>query len=323
MEIIAKEDNRSFRTAAVFLIGTGIWVASLALVQGNKNSAFLGSSFTVISVIAFVAITKNNFFVAKLIWAYVTPTLILISCFIFPTESSGNIVTYGDALIGGGAYVYYSFSEKENKQAYWAILLFTLALCVYDRIIYANAVHVGDYSIYTQNYIQLKVNNLLHFFSIVYLVHIVRKNKYSIQSQLANQISRLRKFTEQLIVISKDEALYGTLLEESLHEISKYTSRFADVSRVSVWSYDQDKHVIRYVAGYNSNPQESFSALELPLDTFPTYTQHLLEEKIIKANDAVNDHKTNELKEYLEANKILSMMDCPVFVDGKFIGILC
>lgn len=323
MEIITKEDNRSFRTTAVFLICTGIWVASLALVQGNKNSVFLGSSFTSISIVAFVAILRHEFLVAKLIWAYLTPILILISCFIFPSSSSGNIITYGDALIGGVAFVYYSFSEKENKPAYWALLLFALAICVYDKLIYANATQVEDYAIYINNYTQLKVNNMLHFLSIVYLVHIVRKNKFSIQKQLADQINRLRKFTEQLIFISKDEALYSTLLEESLHEISKYTSRFADVSRVSVWNYDQDKHVIRYVSGYNSNPQENFSALELPLDAFPTYTQHLLEEKIIKANDAVHDHKTNELKEYLEANKILSMMDCPFFVDGKFAGILC
>src|SRR6478609_8733872 len=231
MGIITKEDNKSFRTAAVFLICTGIWVASLAFVQGNKNSIFLGTSFTTLSVIAFVAILKNQVLYAKLIWAYITPILILIACFITPSYNSGNIITYSDAIIGGGAYVYYSFSENENKYAYWALLLFTLVLCVYDKIIYALAIHQEDYAIYTQNYTQLKVNNLLHFFSLVYLVHIVRKNKFSIQKQLSNQITRLKKFTEQLIDISKDESICSSLQEESMHEISKYTSQFANVSR--------------------------------------------------------------------------------------------
>jgi transcriptional regulator with GAF, ATPase, and Fis domain len=159
---------------------------------------------------------------------------------------------------------------------------------------------------------------------MVYLVTVIRRNRQLIEDKLQEQIRKLQNFTSSLISTSKNKLISSGNLKEALEEILRSTAQVVDVSRISVWEFDETDFSIRLVVGYNSLDNSYFYDGYLRSESYPVYFQSLLSEKIINANDAVNDPKTKEFTEsYLIPLGIKSMMDSPFFIDGKFKGILC
>lgn len=120
-------------------------------------------------------------------------------------------------------------------------------------------------------------------------------------------------------------AILGTgLLDEALAEVCRIASAAMEVTRANIWEFGEGQSSITSIANYDSR----FPAL-LPNSTLyryqiPKYFRLFETEEIIPTRDALNDPNTEELKTgYLDVHGIRSLMDVPIRISGKMIGVVC
>jgi two-component sensor histidine kinase len=110
----------------------------------------------------------------------------------------------------------------------------------------------------------------------------------------------------------------------AIHEILITAARALQVDRVNAWIYDENLTEIRCIGNYEARQKTEKIQAPLPKIAFPNYFSLFETTKIIVTNDALNDLKIDELKEmYLEPNNIGALMDIPIRIEGKMIGVLC
>jgi transcriptional regulator with GAF, ATPase, and Fis domain len=94
-------------------------------------------------------------------------------------------------------------------------------------------------------------------------------------------------------------------------------------SRVSVWFFSSDGKSIEAKKVYQNG---GFSPVDITLkeEDYPSYFDALRNKQYIVANDAQKDADTQEFTDtYLKPWSIFSMLDCPIVVDQKVIGVIC
>lgn len=104
--------------------------------------------------------------------------------------------------------------------------------------------------------------------------------------------------------------------------ITKIAANAIQVARVSIWLLDSEKSSISCEMLYTAQGYESGSLLFKK--DFPTYFEAILKEDPIVANDAETHPATYEFKDvYLKPLKVRSMLDVPIRLRGKTIGVVC
>lgn len=326
MKIIKNENRKAMVSSAIFLIVLGLAMFFMGYTMQNDATAFMGISFSVLSLVCLLFIYNQHILTAKIIWGVCTPFLIFISPCLFSLSNPTTIFSYSFLYVGGFLYMAYSFHEEQEKLYMWISTgLFFIGILFYDRIIINRNFSQSEYAIlFNDNYVHFKVAQVIHFVSIVYLIVLVHRHKIKIEHQLSEQIRKFQVFTSNLIFTSKNKIIHSGNLKLALEEILKHTAEVMDVSRIGVWEIDEDSQHLDLVVCYDVlNKSFSYSS-RLNYKDYPRYFKALLEEKIIVAEDVLHDPKTNEFtKSYTIPLGIKSMMDSPFFMDGKFKGILC
>jgi two-component system, NtrC family, sensor kinase len=113
-------------------------------------------------------------------------------------------------------------------------------------------------------------------------------------------------------------------LKAFLRHAVKTAADVVEVARASVWLYTDDRQKIRCAELYERRREEYLDGLELAERDFPRYFEALRSERTIAAHDALTDFRTSEFSEtYLKALGITSMLDAPIRVGGRMIGVVC
>ncbi|CAN5896180.1 hypothetical protein BH11BAC7_BH11BAC7_19530 [soil metagenome] len=113
-------------------------------------------------------------------------------------------------------------------------------------------------------------------------------------------------------------------LEEALHEIAVVSSRTMGVTRMNIWKIDEGFTSIRSLVNYDKNKGGFIENVSLYVNELPNYFQLLQKEIIIATTDSMNHPRTAEIREiYLKPAGILSLLDIPVRIAGKMVGIAC
>jgi hypothetical protein len=181
-----------------------------------------------------------------------------------------------------------------------------------------------NYSIITDNYVHFKIYQVFHFISLVYLMLVIKKNKVDIETKLNNQVHTFKKFTQNILSLSKNKSVYSEIISEAFKEITTFTIDNVSVSRISIWEYHEDIKGIKCIVCYDSTKREYTKGEILLAEKYPIYFSHLLKKELIIAHNAETNEITKEFTaDYLIPNNIKSMMDIPFFIDGQFKGILC
>ncbi|WPU63971.1 ATP-binding protein [Peredibacter starrii] len=132
------------------------------------------------------------------------------------------------------------------------------------------------------------------------------------------------RFNHILLKLSKLESIDSGLLEESFNIITKSVVEALNVGRCGIWFYNEKRTAIILNDLYESETQTHSSGAILDASDFPKYFDYLLEERTLPAVDTFNDPVTSEFLEvYLKPLNIVSMIDAPIRVNGKMIGIIC
>ena len=112
---------------------------------------------------------------------------------------------------------------------------------------------------------------------------------------------------------------------DSINSVIDFIIEEAAVSkanRVSFWKYFNDTIVCKNL--YSKDKNDFYYKSILDKASFPIYFETLKNKAVINASDVFNKLETSEFqKGYFIKNKILSMLDVPVFFNGKLVGVVC
>ncbi|MBN3957565.1 ATP-binding protein [Nostoc sp. NMS8] len=133
-----------------------------------------------------------------------------------------------------------------------------------------------------------------------------------------------RKQSQTLVKLARSKTFQQGNLNAVLREITETTAGTLLVERVSVWLYNEERSKIECIDLYDVRTKEHTSGNSLLKTNYPVYFQALEEERTIAADDAINDIRTQELsKSYLSVMGITSLLDAPIWLEGRLIGVVC
>jgi rsbT co-antagonist protein RsbR len=134
----------------------------------------------------------------------------------------------------------------------------------------------------------------------------------------------LRARQAALMRLTRSDALGSGDIEVSLREIAELAAETLGVARSSVWRYNHDHSAIVCHELYRTDEQVHEAGFELRKADFPTYFEAIRDNRIIAAHDAHSHPATREFSEpYLAPLGITSMLDAPIRVGGRMIGVIC
>lgn len=135
---------------------------------------------------------------------------------------------------------------------------------------------------------------------------------------------RIRRQQEALVELAKHPTLTAGDLEVALRQITETAARTLNVERVGIWLYENHGTKLRNVELYQLTPNRHSSAGELTVADYPGYFKALEAGRALALDDACHDARTKELAQpYLSALGISSMLDAPIRLHGKTVGIVC
>jgi signal transduction histidine kinase len=109
-----------------------------------------------------------------------------------------------------------------------------------------------------------------------------------------------------------------------LRTITEQDAEVLDVAQVSIWFFNPDRTEIvcrdQFVRGQKTH--ESGDSLEA--HDYPNYFKAMENSRIVATNNALTDIRTCEFADaYLKPKGITSMIDVPIRLHGRIIGIIC
>lgn len=113
-------------------------------------------------------------------------------------------------------------------------------------------------------------------------------------------------------------------LHTALRPYTEAGVRALAVGRVSVWLFNAAHDAIECLDLYQSHEKAHRQGLVLSAEDYPAYFSALEENRVIDAEDALNDPQTREFSQaYLLPLGIGAMLDAPLRVGGRLVGVLC
>lgn len=136
--------------------------------------------------------------------------------------------------------------------------------------------------------------------------------------------AELRDRQAALMRLTRSDALGNGDLEAALREITELAVETLGCARSSIWRYNADHSAIVCEELYRIDEQVHESGIELGKADFPGYFEAIRHNRIIAADDAHTHPATREFSEpYLAPLGIASMLDAPIRVGGRMIGVIC
>jgi signal transduction histidine kinase len=113
-------------------------------------------------------------------------------------------------------------------------------------------------------------------------------------------------------------------LDEALMQISITAAHTLDVDQTSIWLVQPDKQAIVCKEMYFSSSGRHEAGIVVPLAKVSAYLAALDAGRCLPIADVQHDPRSQELwEDYLQPHGVRSMLDVPIRVHGRLVGILC
>ncbi len=113
-------------------------------------------------------------------------------------------------------------------------------------------------------------------------------------------------------------------VNQAFKQITETAAEVLEVERASVWRLVDSGASIECIDLYEQSHKRHSTGVRIRAAEAPRYFQALQTERAIRAHDARTDKRTSEFrKSYLVPLGITSMLDAPVFLRGKMVGVVC
>ncbi len=134
----------------------------------------------------------------------------------------------------------------------------------------------------------------------------------------------LRKHTAAFLDLMSQRSLILGDVVETCRRIDEVATETLNIARVSVWLLADDKSKISCIDLFERKEAKHSAGVELFAKDFAPYFNALATERTIAAHDAQTDPRTSCFTQvYLKPLGITSMLDVPVWVGRKMVGVVC
>jgi diguanylate cyclase (GGDEF)-like protein len=136
--------------------------------------------------------------------------------------------------------------------------------------------------------------------------------------------ARLREHRKRLARLMRSKALTSGEVSLALSELTELGSELLGCERASVWQLNMENSALDCVDSFAVASNEHTRGARLVAGDYPTYFEALDDERALAVHDAENDPRTRELLErYLVPQRIGAMLNAPVFLRGRMVGVVC
>ncbi|MDZ7958634.1 MAG: PAS domain S-box protein [Aulosira sp. DedQUE10] len=151
----------------------------------------------------------------------------------------------------------------------------------------------------------------------------ITQRKRAEQALQASAI-KLRQHNLVLTELATNQVLYQGDLKAAVSIITEAGAKNIVVERASVWLYAENETILQCLDLFEQNQGQHSEGYSLVTTDYPAYFQALHTDQLIVAYDACTDPRTKEFSEsYLTPLNITSMLDTPIRLGGKTVGVLC
>lgn len=134
-------------------------------------------------------------------------------------------------------------------------------------------------------------------------------------------VRRLQTAMMQLLAVP---AISQGDLEASARIIAESAADALRAERAGIWLMDDDRTKLICLDQYRRSQGDHVADVVLSVDQYPRYFAALEEGRAVDAHNAVEDSRTSEFAEsYLKPYGISSMLDAPIRMNGRVVGVVC
>ncbi|MFN6564200.1 MAG: PAS domain S-box protein [Nostoc sp. ChiSLP01] len=134
---------------------------------------------------------------------------------------------------------------------------------------------------------------------------------------------KLRTHNLVLTRLAQNQTLYQGDLKAALSAITETATQNIGVERASVWLYDDKRTKIQCIDLFQASLNRHSEGVSLLAADYPAYFAALQQDQIIAADNAHIDPRTKEFSAFYSKLNITSILDTPIRLEGKTVGVLC
>ncbi|MBN3923401.1 PAS domain S-box protein [Nostoc sp. NMS4] len=144
-----------------------------------------------------------------------------------------------------------------------------------------------------------------------------------VEKLLQESAIKLRNHNLVLTQLAQNQTLYQADLKTALSKITETAVKNIGMERASVWLYDETGMKIQCFDLFEGSCNQHSEGLFLLATDYPVYFAALQQDQLIAADDAHTDPRTKEFSASYSRLNITSILDTPVRLEGKTVGVLC
>ncbi|MFZ5518321.1 MAG: PAS domain S-box protein [Candidatus Zhuqueibacterota bacterium] len=145
-----------------------------------------------------------------------------------------------------------------------------------------------------------------------------RRQKEQIEQR---RIDRIIRQQHAIVGLAKENF---SDLDNALGKIAEVAATTLEIERVSIWKFNDDHTALKCLKITSRSHGELAPSEPMPVAHYPNYFSKLEVSRTIAANDAIADPATSEFgASYLSALGISSLLDAPIRIHGRTIGVVC
>ncbi|RCJ35697.1 histidine kinase [Nostoc punctiforme NIES-2108] len=144
-----------------------------------------------------------------------------------------------------------------------------------------------------------------------------------VEKLLQESAIKLRNHNLVLTQLAQNQTLYQGDLKAALSKITETAVKNIGMERAGVWLYDETGMKIQCFDLFEGSSNQHSEGLFLSAVDYPIYFAALQQEQPIAADDAHTDPRTKEFSVSYSRLNITSILDTPIRLEGKTVGVLC
>lgn len=292
----------------------------------SSSYEILLPSYIVSSSLLIAYKRKVNFRVLKAL--YLIFIFVLIEVHVISNPKSFHSLLYWFSFVPVAAII---VSGLRSSIIWLLIVLITISLNVFYVVYFLGDSYETTIDI-TPFYIITLIFTLTTFFYTFLLYKLLgeayagmkeKSEALEILSRKSDEKNKkLEDYQQVLFNLSKDSSLLTGDYDSLYQKICKIAVDNLGINRVSVWILDKSGSALdrKYLFGALGSDE----IVTITNSEFPRYFKKILSKNYIAAADVLNHPYTEELiKSYLKPLNIFSLLDSPITLDGKTIGLIC
>lgn len=154
----------------------------------------------------------------------------------------------------------------------------------------------------------------------------MRRKEKHIQKMLDDEKLRgvfKEGYSKKLAELNKNPDIQAGNWDKTLEILTAAIANQLQISRCSIWTYDDSNTRLVAEKIYNKDNKTFESGNEITTRDHPSYFDELRKEREIVASDVYSSPALKEMEDdYFRPNQIASMVDAPVFSEGKIVGVI-